>query len=372
MIKSQEKIDLFLFFIISLSLGYKYSAQIFFDNRLISYAVLIVTFCVEAISIVYHAKDANGILSISLLRLCSCAIVCILFFIPRSQPDLVLSFLLLLSVVAIGIPAFIEYYAFIASIFFALQLLLFKIGIIVDHTDLSRTETGTVAKFRSSLGFDHPNYVICFIFPILCGAIYSKKLKNKLSFLIMSTFFCIASYIETDSRTCLSVLLVAIVLCFISMSENISARLSKYSYLLPFFFLGISFLVTLLNSNLRMNQFLSWRPYSWYSALADGVKPFGPSAGNQKLYDNGGSIDNFYLHTLLMHGYVVCIIILFCLSVLAKQSCENRDYGICLIIILYLIYGLMEHHGLDYGYSILSPLILVPVLYQSNRGKKFS
>lgn len=276
--------------------------------------------------------------------------------------DLVMSLLISVAFWNIGLDLYFRYIGYVVSALFLSHLLLYMFGIIQEHVaDMERlTDEGVI--YRKALGFDHPNYTACFILAILSAGIVVKKIYEKFFFLSCAFVVNLLCFRLTDSRTAFISVIAGFVI-FVIFSKILNRR-DGYIYviftLLISFFLSI-FIPYLFYDNTNVNFIFSQRPRLFYNLLQNPVPVF--SNNEMKIrYLSGESIDNFLLNILYGYGIIILLVIVIVLVHLSKTDLQRKSNEISTIIIIYLIYGLTENHVLDYGFTVIGPLLFLSLL----------
>lgn len=293
----------------------------------------------------------------------------IAYTLPMHQVDLALGLLLFIACYDIGITLFITYFGAISIAAFTCNFILYKVGIVRDQIVFARNLPGQAPRIQAGLGLGHPNFIICALLPILALCLYTRNRVMKLILFLVTTAYVLVTYKMGQSRTSLityalfAILIIVQVMIPFKHQSRRAKALSYFTASTPWLLLALSLVIALvLHDSRSLNQVLSRRPYSWYFAIKRGIRLYGVSEKNRATYEHG-SIDNLYMHLLSSEGILIALIVLALISLLAIVSAQRGGIEVCLIILLFLAYGFTERHALDYGFSILAPILFAPICF---------
>jgi hypothetical protein len=286
-----------------------------------------------------------------------------MFYSRLGRFDMLFMALLCYAMWDIGLQRFTLFASVISSLYYGCHLVLFRIGVIQDHTDAMARLTNDGLIYRSAIGFDHPNYSICFILPIICGAILLKNKFGKIAFGMIALVYSIVSYQLTDSRTAFFVCIAGLLLSCVSFFHIPDRLLFLFSLIfIPMGIAGTYWIASTFSSNARINFLLSQRPRLWHEILPRSFRIFGAPEARVS-YEAGGSVDNFFLNLQYSYGLVITVIVIILIVNLLVVAKRYGNANLMLVVDLYLFYGLAENHVLDYGYSFIGPLIFMAILW---------
>lgn len=292
--------------------------------------VFIICISIFTIFIIIKQKfKKNELLKISIL-----IVICFYFVIFYNDINFYISFLLAMICLKKENKTFIKVFLVSSSILYCSNILLNMLGVLSSHNMIRNTPYGTI--IRNDLGFGHPNQVFLFFLPIVFSGYYLYG--NKKVFYLVSI---ILSYILYMYSNCRTGFMCVILMLGMGWLQSFKGLLIKNKSLL------IAFLVfTLLSIVMALkfgesydnwlNNILSNRLYYWnlYLNNNDVFSIIGHNI-NDKWY-----IDNFYLYLLIEYGLIGYTIyyIIYYLSI--KRILP--DYKLCLILFVFLVYGLFE------------------------------
>lgn len=288
-------------------------------------------------------------------------IISILYYFCQNRLDLLMAFFIALAIQNWNTEDFFTTCGAAGTLFFGIHLILFQLGFIHDFVPAMERLTDNGMIYRSALGFSHPNFVGLFIMVILAAALGCKNKVKRITFLVISVSYSLISFSYTDSRTSLYCVIVGCIIFFIGPLIN--------NRLLPLLFTLITivnitlncFLSLVYHNNNDVNFFWSQRPRIFYELLQNGIPLYGNAVLKDK-YNRGYSIDNFWFNILFFYGLIFLVVIFFLVYNLCRTSVMENNPYISYIVIIYSIYGFTENHVLDYGFSLIAPLMFIAIL----------
>lgn len=367
----RSKSDLFLFLIVACMLMYQYFSKGGYPRVISSFSAILTGF-IAATKILLLISKSKGYFSkksiidytVFTVECGICLLLSFLYFYCQNRPDLLMGLLISIALLDASISLYIRYIGYISVIYYGIHLGLYSLGFITDHVDpMPRLKNGEII-YRYAIGFDHPNYTACFILLIVAAAICSNKVFDRRLFICSSLIFSVISYLYTDSRTAIAVSLVGMFLCY---NRILLSKINLYYFVIITLFGSLiitAAISVLFRANSSVNFLFSQRPRIMYELIADGI----PMLGNPSLkrsYLSGMSIDSFTFNLLFGYGIIITLSIFFLIIYMAKSAEEYNNRYLCMVIILYLVYGLTENHVLDYGFSIISPIMFIAIFNSS-------
>lgn len=228
---------------------------------------------------------------------------------------------------------------------------------------------------RNSLGFSHPNYLaaILLCLTLECFFLFYKKHKVLTNLIYICNILII--YFITDSRTTVFVLLFFYILLYIFkiIKANYSGKNIKLIFTNLFLILMISSLfltILYINNNeftLKIDSLLSGRLY-WNSVFYNRypINLFGYDIQivGTRLAKNSNFdmlvLDNGYLNILYFYGIFGVLFYYYIFKKIIKQSLEEENIIISLIIVTFLIYGITENTFYKF---VINPFIFYFINY---------
>ncbi|NMN02472.1 hypothetical protein [Bifidobacterium panos] len=362
--------------IIALSLLAKYADQVFFSNSLYVYLTVLVVAFLCASKVMWllvggYRFSGKQLIAVVALSGLACA-----YFLCLNKIDLIMALFIALALLDLGVTRYVGYWGIAAGLFFIVNLIAYVTGAVMDHVSVVHVE-GDGLGTRLSLGFDHPNYSICFLLPLICAGIYTRDRLTKTVCLLSAAALVSITYYFTASRTAILSAIFGIFLIVLSYFIRRWPGVACLTVLAPWAMLCLSVIVaTVFGNDSRLNQLLSSRPLSWSQGIQH-IQVFGASEYTKNLFSTGGSLDNFYIYMLCGYGVVLALIIFLLFSLLAgtvgnlfrftlvkdvKVEESQKNIEVCLMILVYLVMGFTERHVLDFGFGILAPLLLWAVI----------
>lgn len=291
----------------------------------------------------------------------------IAYFMPLHQIDLIMAMLLAIALCDMTVEDSFEYAGYVSSVLFAIQLSLYKFGLIVDKMQWDRYDEDIAVSARRAIGFGHPNFVGLFVFPVLVAFLVSKRKTSRIYFGVIGLAYAYITYKYTDSRT---FFYTAIVILFFGLIRDVFANslfCAKCLILAVPVTVGATFALAIWgNSNYSLSLLLSGRPYLWNRIISREMpRLYGPTGSIKAYYQQGKSIDNIWMHLFYVYGILITLVIIVLLCYFLNKCVSDGHVYLALVAVAYLIYGLMEHHLFDYGYSVF-PIILFAPFFNSS------
>lgn len=227
---------------------------------------------------------------------------------------------------------------------------------------------------RKSFGFYHPNTFAMYLTLIYFDYIYLKKSNMKYRHILLGITFVFIILKFSDSRTAVLCLSLFIFL-LIGKKVWIQIMKSRVCYLLikNSFLIGTIVTIVLttmyLNHDLfarRLNQLFSYRLYLQGLYLSEYDIRF---LGNHITYIT--TLDSAYLRLILNFGVAVSLLIDYIYRNIIKKSYQNKDYILCVIFLIFMIYGFMENLMFDVAYNVFW-LSFASLLFRRGKNEKQS
>lgn len=222
---------------------------------------------------------------------------------------------------------------------------------------------------RKSFGFYHPNTFAMYLTLIYFEYIYLKRSNIRLGHVLLGFLIVFIILKFSDSRTAvLCLLLFILFLVGKKMLKGIMKSRICFVFIKNFFLIGtiVTILLTTmyLNHDLfarKLNELFSYRLYLQGIYLSEYDIHF---LGNSITYIS--TLDSAYLKLLLNFGVAVSLLIDYIYRNIIKKAYQNKDYMMCVIFIIFMVYGFMENLMFDISYNIFW-LFFVSLLFR--RGK---
>lgn len=229
---------------------------------------------------------------------------------------------------------FIKIFLVSSLILYTGNILLNLIGIIPSQNMVRNTTTGVIVRY--DLGFGHPNQVFLFLLPIIFSGYYLYN--NKKSFYVISLIISIIFYKLSYCRTGMMCILFLLFAGWFQTYKGFFKKNKMLKYIFLIFTLSSLFIAVQCGNDVQnpLNKVLSNRPYcwNWYNKNNLMFSLFGHNF-NPKV-----TIDNFYIYILVDYGIVGYIIYFLVYNFSIKKI--KSDYKLCLILLIFLMYGLFE------------------------------
>lgn len=286
------------------------------------------------------------------------------YFFCQRRFDLVVGLLICVALHNWNIDSFFKATGILSSIMYGSHLLLYRLGYIQEHARIMDRATDNGTIYRYAIGFDHPNFTAPFILLILASAIGCRRTSQRLIFGAIGFLYSIISYEYTNSRTALAATLFAIVILLFSFFIK-SPHLYVLFPVTTIASVGLMlYLAFAYHDDPTVNFRWSQRPSIIYNLFQDyGLSLYGNEELNTINRETGGSIDNYWFNLLFSYGIIITIVVFVLLYILCKTSCRYNSPNMVWVVVMYMVYGMSEHHVFDYGFSILSILIFMPIVY---------
>lgn len=330
-------------------------------------AVLLILF---KICLIVYENTSNHILNeLNARAVIPILILCALFYSGQNRYDLFVAYGLCIAICDLSVRTISDYVGIIFAIFYGSHLALYQLGYIHEFTDDMPRLTDQGMTYRLALGFDQPNFNICFILPILSAAVVSRKRWKRYAFFIVALAYTLGTYRYTNSRTGLIAVLCGVALW--AVSEFIGKYFKRFWLIIALAILAcISvtyFVANKYYGDGEVNFLLSQRPAIMKRIAGNGLSLFFNS-NLKTAYFTGASIDNFYFMLMYGYGLLVAIAVFYLLIKLSKVAEQHGNRQLPIVIMIYLIYGLTENHVLDFGFSYLALFLFLPFVKQSSFG----
>ena len=323
--------------------------------------------------IVYKNKFNDILSEFNVRAIAPILVLCILFYFGQNRFDLFVAYGLCIALCDLPVQKISDYLGSIFAIFYALHLILYRMGYIREFTDNMPRLTEQGMTYRLALGFDQPNFNTCFILPILAAALVSDNKKKRYLFLAITLCYTFISYRYTDSRTSLIAVVCGVVIWLFSKSFDKYVKHMDYvviamiaTFVFTTYYVSLKYC-----GNEKINFVLSQRPAIMRSIQNNGLNLFYNSNLKAEFF-TGASIDNFYFMLIYGYGLLVAVGIFYLIIKTAKVAEMHHNKKITLVIVLYLIYGLTENHVLDFGFSYLSLFLFLPFVRPSSFDRKLT
>lgn len=225
---------------------------------------------------------------------------------------------------------------------------------------------------RKSFGFYHPNTFAMYLTLIYFDYIYLKRSNIKWKHLLFGIFLVLIILRFSDSRTailCLSLFL------FFLVGRKVFKKMMKSRVCLllikNLFLIGtvvtILFTTMYLNHDLfarKLNELFSYRLYLQGLYLSEyGIKWL----GNKIIYLY--TLDNAYLRIILNFGVFISFFIDYIYRNIIKKAYQEKDDILCVIFLIFMIYGLMENLMFDVSYNVFW-LSFAGLLFRRGKNEK--
>lgn len=306
----------------------KYLIEYKINNYILYSAVLVILFF-QLLRTIKSLKGRKKI--IKAFSFCILSIVSVLVY---KDVNLLITFVLALSLFNCDIREFIKKFMISSSIMYITTIFLYFFGILKDNYLIRITVDGFT--LRHSLGFTHPNSVFMFYIPIvLCAYLLDK---NKKRFYLIFMFFSLILYKVSLSRTGIYCIVFLFILDF--LKDKLDYK--KIIGWLPLLFFGASYFCAIkfgISKNNSINILLSNRPYLW-NRIIQNVNMF-TLFGSNALSDL--HLDNFYLAMLYRCGIYLTTLYYFML-IFGVRKINNSKIHIAILI--FMVYGLAESNTL--------------------------
>jgi len=214
---------------------------------------------------------------------------------------------------------------------------------------------------RNSLGFWHPNTTGALFLSLLLSFVANKNNRIKLlTLFVWGTSFLIINYFTDSSTSIILVSLIILYVLFLSFTSNfenilILITLKIFNYLVPFLLIFsylISYFYNPENFLLRsLNHFVTSRiVFGQVFVREYPLSLFGrnlvfssPNTIGANIAETGHRVlDNGYLHTLLSHGIIYTVLILFAFILIINKLYRRGFKYMPLAGIIIALYGFTE------------------------------
>lgn len=208
---------------------------------------------------------------------------------------------------------------------------------------------------RKSFGFYHPNTFAMYLTFIYFEYIYLKKSNIRLEHLLFGFLIVFIILKFSDSRTAVLCLLFFL---FFLVGKKIFKWIMKSRVCLllikNLFLIGTIVTIILttmyLNHDLfarRLNELFSYRLYLQGLYLSEYDIHL---LGNNITYVS--TLDSAYLRLILNFGVAISLFIDYIYRSIIKKAYKSNDYILCVIFIIFMIYGFMENLMFDIAYNV--------------------
>lgn len=225
---------------------------------------------------------------------------------------------------------------------------------------------------RKSFGFYHPNTFAMYLTLIYFEYIYLKKSNLRLKHILLGFGIVVIILKLSDSRT--AVLCLLLFLFFLVGRKLLKGMMkSRICFFLTKNLFLIGTVVTLilttmyLNHDLfarKLNELFSYRLYLQGFYLSEYDINF---LGNSITYVK--TLDSAYLKLILNFGVAVSLLIDYIYRNIIKRAYQSNDDIICVIFIIFMIYGLMENLMFDVSYNVFW-LSFASLLFRRGKDEK--
>lgn len=261
-------------------------------------------------------------------------ILSIISVIVYKDVNLLITFVLAISLIKCDIKKFLKIFLVSSIIMFCFTIFLYFLGVLEDNFLLRMTSNGYV--IRHSLGFTHPNSIFLFFIPIVLCAylLFNNKKIFYLLFLVLS----LVLYSLSLSRTGF----YCIILLFILDSFKDKINYKKFICWLPFIFFMASYYFAIkygISKSNSVNIFFSNRLYLW-NKIIQNASMF-TLFGSNVLLDL--YLDNFYLAMVYRCG-LYFVFLYYYMLIFGIKNIKNKK--ILVSILIFMIYGLAESNTL--------------------------
>jgi len=255
---------------------------------------------------------------------------------------------------------------------FSMVVIGWLLGIIPDYSTVM--SKGMHSVFGYSLGYRHPNIAGLQAMILLLLQLFHKRSFFTYSY---SSIIAIVVGLLSESRTSLylSILIVFSFLFFdilkkFNRLDNFFQKVKSIVFLYPLLMASISWgsvylfnlgntIMTFINTISSGRIQLSARYLDMYS-----IKLFGQTIISYGTVDSYLRLDNGYLNILLRFGLIIFVLFIISQMYCMKKLMEKKKYYECLVILIFLTYGLIE----TYIYNVFvnfSLLYLGELIYLS-------
>lgn len=254
------------------------------------------------------------------------------------------------------------------SVFIGLsvQIVLYYYETIFNNAEFNLVIRDGIIRYSFEVG--HPNLLALYIFSIQLMVLYICHDKQNFLVYVVLVLVSIGSYYINYSRTTLIISLFALLLFYLSNISFVKKAIdcfSKYSFavcLIAFILImfGLSKNIAIAN---YFDKLIVGRGELSNIALKEcGLSSFGQYIKYKDLYfiDEDFFIDSIYPYLAIEYGYVWLII----LSVLFIFGLKNASTKDNILLIIFSIYGLTEHYGLEI--TCLCSIVLLKNIYCKN------
>lgn len=210
---------------------------------------------------------------------------------------------------------------------------------------------------RRSLGFTNPNALGVAVFILVCDYVYLAGKNIKYKHLVISLLIMIWLFYVARCRTAVAAILILLILAWLykAIPDIFTLRISEtLFYLLPFLFSGLTYwgVTGLLRGDslaIVINQLMSSR----INAIVAFTTQLSPKLFGQPIGETvSRSLDNAYGFAWYDLGILISILLLFSTLKAMKRYFKSGNIMLCIIIAVFLFYGLSEHLWLFVDYNV--------------------
>ena len=277
--------------------------------------------------------------------------ISIIYVIAYKDVNLLISFLLSLTITNGDIKKFLKVFLAISVFMYVLTVSMSILGIIDDYKMIRNTTYGVLP--RHSLGFNHPNEMFLYFMPIALASYYLYS-DRKWYFPVLAILTGIL-YVISYSRT--GALAIVALVIFHLLSKKF--KLKKLVKILPIVLVLLTFLLIIVSGNNQedaANYFLSRRPYFWNKFMheSNGLALFGSTAYESTF------VDNFYMFIIFGLGIYGIIVYSF---IFYKGSKNIIDKKLLVVILTFTLYGFTETNTIIGSINFTLAIFIYNIIY---------
>ena len=288
----------------------------------------------------------------SLILIFICIVVSFISWRISGSGDIAILILFITSAKNIEFNNLIKFDIKIKSILLCVVLVAYILGM-TDVYYMYRTD-GTI---RSSMGFSHPNIFATYVFSICCEYVYLNYKNMKLYKVILLIIISFIITYFSDSRTAQFAIIILALIWYINNKFNIFKYkvINKILTIMFIILTGVSYGTGMLyaqgNKIIEItDELLTGRIKCIYyfinkydiNLLGNELELIGTREALE--YNTSAKIlDNSYIKILLQFGIVNYVLFVLLLYYGIKRAIKEKNYALCLIFLIYFIYGISEN-----------------------------